>query len=241
MDQTVYYNVHVKRFPGGKVQYMRSCDKVQGRGYELPERELTGETTERKKVENKKRALNEVYDLCRANDFDWFITLTFDPKKVDSFDYLDCCRAMKLFTQRLRDYHCKYVLVPERHDSGRYHFHGLVSGDFPVTPARHKITGQLVVDKRGRQMYNIDIFDAGFTTATRIESQDKVSTYMSEYITKDLCVPKGKKCYWASRKLARPADEYVIMTEEEFGDIFNLARYTKAIPSAFGDYLFCET
>ena len=33
------------------------------------------------------RTVNAVYHKARSNTWDWFVTLTFDPDLVDSFDY----------------------------------------------------------------------------------------------------------------------------------------------------------
>mgnify|MGYP001625786598 CR=1 FL=1 len=63
---------------------------------------------------------------------------------------------------------------------------------------------------------------------------------MAKYLTRDISVPKGKKRYWASRSLARPEEEYYEMSFVEFGEIYNSARYQKAIETDYGTYLLCE-
>lgn len=236
----MYYNVRVKRFSDGTLQYMYS-EKPRERDYEEGEREKTGETVERKEIENKKRAREVVYDLAKYNHFDWFVTLTFNPEKVNSFDYLDCVKYLSLWIDRLRKSGFKWLIVPEKHESGRYHFHGLIQGDLSVVPAQNPYTGQLLVDNSGRQIYNIGGYGYGYTTATAIDDPKKTATYIAKYMTKELCVPKGKKSYWASRSLARPEVEYLQMTSVEYGDIFNAARYSKVIDSPYGKYLLCET
>jgi len=60
-------------------------------------------------------------------------------------------------------------------------------------------------------------------------------------MTKEIVVPKGRKRYWASRSLELPKEELLQMTTEEYGQIFNSARYQKHIPSIWGDCLLCET
>ncbi len=69
----------------------------------------------------------------------------------------------------------------------------------------------------------------------------RAATYIAKYLTKDIQVPKGRKRYWASRNLRRPTEERLQMTAEEYGEIFNGARYQKVINSPWGMFLLCET
>ena len=39
-----------------------------------------------------KRAKQKIYDLSRANEWEYFVTLTFDPNKVHRYDYTDCVK-----------------------------------------------------------------------------------------------------------------------------------------------------
>lgn len=235
-----FYNVRIKKYPNGKQQYLYS-ERLKKYNYtETEEKKKTGENKERKKEENKKRALQKVYDLAHSNIWKYFITLTFDPNKVDSFNYDECTKHMKLFTQRLRDREVRYLIVAEKHDSGRYHFHGLIDSSVPMTTATNAHTGEALIDREGRAIYNLSIYGCGFTTATEITDSSKASSYLAKYISKDLSVPHGKKCYWASRKLLLPAEEYVNMTSMEFGEIFNNARYTKTMDTPYGMYLLAE-
>lgn len=235
--------MRVKRFTDGTVNYM-FFERPKERGYTLEKEEVDeakkGSSVARKKVENKKRALQVVYDLARNNPWDWFITLTFDPEKVNSMVYTECVEHMILFTQALRDRGIQYLIVPEQHQSGAYHFHGLVRGNLPVTPAKSPYDGHLLVDGSGRQIYNISIYSLGYTTATAIDDQAKAAGYLSKYLTKELTVPKGKKCYWASRSLARPEEEYLELTAAEFGEVFNEADYQKVIDGPYGRFVLSE-
>lgn len=64
----------------------------------------------------------------------------------------------------------------------------------------------------------------------KIKDPQRVATYIAKYLTKKLAVPKGRKCYWASRSLAKPTVEYVDMQEQDFmWDVWATARYTKEI------------
>lgn len=223
----MYYNVRTKQFPDGTMQYMYS-ERMKQRGYELKEKKHTGESVKRKERENMSRAVQKVYDLARSNHFDWFITMTFDPKKVDRYSYDACADALKEFTHLLCLHGNQWIVVPEQHKDGAYHFHGLVSGDLNLT-----------LHKDG--VYNLLDYQYGFTTATKIQDRKRVATYIAKYLTKEITVPKGRKRYWASRSLAKPIEDVVIMTSEEYGEIYNVARYQKVMDSPFGTYLLCET
>lgn len=220
------YNVRVKTYPDGTRQYMYS-EKAKLRDYEIEERKSTGEHVERKEKENNKRAVQKVFDLARSNRFDWFITLTFDPKKVDRYSYDDCADAMKRFTKMLCKADNTWLIVPEQHEDGAFHFHGLIGGHLNLSHFKDDI-------------YNLDDYDFGFTTAMPIKDPKRVATYIAKYLTKEISVPKGRKRYWASRSLNKPTEEFIEMFSDEFGELFNNARYQKLIESPYGSFLLCE-
>lgn len=147
------------------------------------------------------RTKNKVYYLARSNDWEWFFTLTFNPELVESFDYEDCTKKLSdwLANMRRKCPHMKYLVVPEQHKSGRWHFHGLFAGcdDLGFVDSGKKI-------KNGDVIYNVGKYRLGFSTATRVREPRRVTQYIGKYVTKDLCaVTKGKKRYWASRNLAQ--------------------------------------
>lgn len=231
----MWYNVRVKTFPDGHKQYFYSENYILR---DVPEefrpqkikRKLSKPDNGGKYSNNLKRAVNQVYDLARSNHFDWFITLTFDPKVVDRTNYDDCVKLVVLFTKRLRYNGNQYLVVPELHKDGKsYHFHGLVSGDLDLTPWKGDV-------------YNLNNFEFGYTTAMKIRDPQRVATYIAKYLTKDIAVPKGRKCYWASRSLAKPTVEYVDMQEHDFmWDIWASARYTKEIDAGeYGRFVIAE-
>lgn len=146
------------------------------------------------------RTKQMIYYLSRSNVFQWFVTLTFNPEKVDSFDYRNCARHLSdwLSNAKKRCPEMKYIVVPELHKSGRYHFHGLFADcdDLGFVDSGHRSKGDVI--------YNIGSYRLGFTTATRIKDMNKVSRYISKYITKGLVsLTKGRRRYWASKNLKR--------------------------------------
>ena len=176
----------------------------------------TGEIREEQDITHcqevsRKRSLNVITQLAHANDWDWFYTLTFNPDIIDSFNYDECYKAVYTFFNNLRKRKApdiKYLVVPELHKSGRYHFHALVanSGSLEYEPSNKPY------------VYNIKGFKYGFTTATKVKDTKRVSSYITKYITKEIgCVSDGRHRYLASRNLNRPAEEtlYLSITELE--------------------------
>lgn len=199
-----------------------------------------GHSVERGNKQNRKRSLQVVYDIARCNDFDWFVTFTFNPDKVNSFDYDDCCRVLALWLDVMRKRGVLWLVVPEQHESGRWHFHALVKGRLELVPAISPYTGACMYDESGNQIFNCGNFDWGFTTATEIRDRQRTASYLSKYIAKCLNVPKGKKRYWASRKLNRPAETFHMISDDDFGDFVDAADYFKDCTNQFGRFLIAE-
>lgn len=212
------YNVKVIEYPTG-VQ-VRVYDKAireekwncdeWGEIPEAKERERKDEAEidrDRSLKVSADRSLNKVYDYARANMWEWFFTLTFNPDKVDSFNYDEVTQKLSKWVRNLRRVcpDMKYVVVPEQHKSGRWHFHGLFSN---VDELRMVDSGY--TDASGKTIYNVGNYSLGFSTATRVEDSGRASSYLSKYITKDLADSTfGKKRYWASRNLDLP-QEYIL-------------------------------
>lgn len=234
-----YYNVRKKTYADGTVQYM-FCSRVKQVGYEQQKKSKKGEGSDKDKADSRKRAVGMVYDIAKSTLWDWFITLTFDPKKVYSHNYDECVDVIKRFTDLLRHISKDfvYLLVPEKHESGAYHFHGLIKGPLPVSEA-FSPWGKPIFDDKGHRVYNVNIFDYGFTTAVRVYSNSAIG-YIAKYITKDDCVPKGRKRYWASRGVAKPKVDYLVLSSAEYCDIYNVADYMKQVEGPYGDYEMLE-
>lgn len=223
----MFYNVRKKGFPDGTMQYMY-FERGKQKEYKQEKKEKSGKHIEKKEKDNMSRAIQKVYDLARSNNFDWFVTTTFNPALVNRYDYDSCADIMVKFTRILRDDGNGYLFVPEQHQDGAFHMHGLISGDLDLTHWKGDV-------------YNLNDFKWGFTTATPIKDRKRVSSYIAKYLTKQIVVPKGRKRYWASRALKKPTEDYVVMSTAEFGELFNDARYQKVIDSPYGKFVFCET
>lgn len=195
-------------------------------------------------IENMKRSVrrskNVIYDVAKSNEWKWFFTLTFNPNKVDSFDYnlttTKLSNWLKYMRKKCPD--MKYLVVPELHESGRWHFHGLFAN---VENMKFVDSGKR--DKKGRIIYNVDSYKLGFSTATEIEDVQKACNYIAKYITFDLCsLTKGKKRYWTSRNCDMPIVEEFLtsMNNAELKRVMDEAEYKKTCCSEFCDVTYVE-
>lgn len=139
-----------------------------------------------------------------TDDWEYFATFTFNMLEVGNrYDYDNVCQYMQIYLKRLRlrfpD--VKYILVPEMHEDGAFHFHGLFSHmDLTYAGRYHKDI-----------VYHDNLFEFGWTDVTKVKDQTSVSHYITKYITKDFCsVSFGKKRYWHSYKTLKPLDEQKI-------------------------------
>ena len=173
-----------------------------------------------KKKENKKedsdrsldnsqnRTINKIYEITRSNKWEYFITLTFSPDVVNRYDYSSITKLLHNWIMNIKNNYArelKYIIVPEKHKNGAFHFHGLISdiGNLNLKDSGFKT-------KDGDIIYNIENYKLGFTTCTKVKNNQRVSSYITKYITKDLCVTtKGKKRYWCSYNLNKPYIEYL--------------------------------
>ena len=156
------------------------------------------------------RTINAIYDIARSNPWEWFFTFTFDPEKVNRYDYEECSKKFSAWLHNMRRVcpDMKYICVPEQHKDGAFHFHGLFSN---VDALEYRFSGHI---KKGRCVYNIGKYHFGWTTATMVGDFHRASSYLCKYITKDLCaVTTGKKRYWASRNVMRPVVEEFLVEE----------------------------
>lgn len=179
------------------------------------------------------RSKTAIFDIARANHWDWFVTLTFSPQEVDRYDYDSVVSRLEMFTQYLRRYGCKWLLVPELHKDGAYHFHGLLQGDLKVKFWRR--------DKvQGIDLYNIVGYKLGWTTVSKVLDQGRVSSYITKYTTKQLLrsIPKCRRRYWHPRKgLEKVKIEKLEVSGKDFELILSKMRYVRRISDNFGNMI----
>lgn len=169
---------------------------------------------DRSKKESLSRTKRQIYAYARANRWEWFVTLTFNQHNVDRYNYDACVKKLSQWLNNFKKRYApnlKYLVVPEQHKDGAYHFHGLLactgSMDFVDSGLR---------DNQNRVIYNIGNYGLGFTTATRVTDMQRCSSYLCKYITKAL-LQQSRKRYWASRNLNKPT-EVVFLADKQLLD-----------------------
>lgn len=187
------------------------------------------------------RTKKKIYDIVRSNCWEWFLTFTFDGEKIDRYSYTECTKVFsKWLNNARRD--CPdmvYLVVPEQHKDNAYHFHGLFSR---VDGMNLEFSGHY--DKQGREVYNVGKYNWGFTTATKVSDTHKASSYLTKYVTKDLCaMTKGKKKYWASRNVRVPEVQELLIEEssdERMRRFLQGSTYIKKVESPYTDVIYIE-
>ncbi len=150
---------------------------------------------ERGKLENSiSRTKNRIYELAICNPWEFFVTFTLDEKKHDRFDLPTVySRISKFFNNYNSRYggDVKYLIVPEPHKNGAWHFHGFVSG-LPMSHLKefsssdHLPYKMLEYMAQGHKLYNWPAYAErfGFIYLEKIRNHEHCSGYISKYIGK---------------------------------------------------------
>ena len=187
-------------------------------GYELPARpshapceddepEIPYETNEERSIRRARKTMKD-YVLC--NHFDIFATFTIGTDRYN--DERSIKRMLTwLKNQRNRNGKFRYIVVTERHKDGALHFHALIGGyTGNLAYAINPNSGGYISDKRGDFVRNFSEYKLGNNTAKIIDNKEgstKTAYYLQKYVGKDLTASFGKKRYWVSRGLKKPAVE----------------------------------
>jgi len=205
-NKPIYNSENVPKVPlinlsDGELKIVHTSE-LSGKDISVHTSELSDKQNERSTQSSMNRTVQKIYEISRANLWEYFLTLTFDRKKLDSSDYDLLCDKVSKWLNNLRSRYApdmKYLIVPELHKDGiHYHFHGLLAniGNIKLIDSGIK--------KNGHVIYNLSNWKYGFSTVSKVQDSNKVSSYITKYITKELCsVSKHKRRYWASNNCER--------------------------------------
>lgn len=251
------YNIKIYRYPDGSEQVRLYSTPVETYPRDPPmiERDpfynrlvIDVNNLDRSLSESRKRSIQKIYDLARSNLWDWFCTFTFSPDRVDRYDYDAVAAVMSKWLNNCRKWSpgLRYLVVPEQHKDGAWHFHALMSGcdGLQIRDSGKYVVKKIITPGRTRfirtkrKIYLIGRWHNGHMTATEIANNVAVQKYITKYITKDLCRElKCKKRYWASRNLEFPEviTEFVDIFEKQIirDDIGSVASFSKTCDSGF--------
>lgn len=174
------------------------------------------------KEDNELRSFNrtkqKIYEYSRSAKWEKFITITFNPDKVDRFNYGECSRIVRqwLHNQRRNAPDLQYLFVPELHKDGAIHFHGLLAntGNIKFVDSGKRTSTKQII-------YNMKSWTYGFTTSTDVTNIHSVSKYIGKYITKELCaVSTGQQRYFVSQNLSEStASTFIVDNDEDFNNL----------------------
>ena len=150
-----------------------------------------------------RRARAKLRRLALANDFRYFVTLTLDAQRIDRYDGQAVVKALSRWADNMvRRAGLRYILVPELHKDGAFHFHGFFAGD-----------GVKVVDSGvkwdNRPVFNLPQWKFGFSTAQELYGDYCAAVgYCCKYIGKqDGQRPLGR-WYYSGGALNEPRKDY---------------------------------
>lgn len=195
-----------------------------------PDQKNTDDTL--KKSINRTKTKISDYILC--NDFDMFATFTFDPKIVGEksrYNFLYCANLLSEWLRVEQQNHqrkfgskFRYLIVPEQHKDGAWHFHAVIGGYKSPTLTFTDLSNKWLTYAE-RSKYSLKTrkfftrYNLGRNELQPIRSRERLASYIKKYITKSLLELPGKKRYWSSRNLLKPTIMYNLFKCEKIPKI----------------------
>lgn len=203
------YNAIVYSYPGGEADMIFTSGVFEV-GMERPldmkpaAREAGRKSEGTDMERSMRRARAKLRRLALANDFEYFVTLTLDPARIDRHDGAAVVKTLGRWCDNMvRRHGLRYILVPELHKDGAIHFHGFMAGSGLIA----KDSG---VEWDGRPVYNLPQWKLGFSTAQRLYGDYHAAVgYCCKYIGKQAGERPLGRWYYSGGPLAEPAKEYV--------------------------------
>lgn len=186
---------------------------------------LSDEELEKEKIKNTYRNLRRtkqnIYEIVRGSYWDIFVTLTISDTNI-RFDLDECKKRVSKRINNIKNKFCKdlkYVLIFEKHPTSKaWHCHGLFNNidGLSLIEAMNPHTNKPII-KNNRKIYNIKEFDTlGFSTASFVDDNNKVTRYILKYITKEMAFEfPGKHAYLCSKGLPRGIEKFIDIESEQ--------------------------
>lgn len=164
------------------------------------------------------RTKTKISDYVLCNNFSHFATFTFSPEKVkDRHDFVEMSSLLKNWLkteqqnhERNHGFKFKYLIVPERHKDGAWHFHALLENyqnacvDFYSSKNPFITVNEIKTAKRFAYRKYIVRYTLGRSEIAPIRDKTKMANYIKKYITKSLMIEPNVKRFWSSRNLEKP-------------------------------------
>lgn len=147
------------------------------------------------KARSLRRSKNSIYEIARANQFDYFATFTIAGDY--RYDYDVCKEKFRKWLNNfcVRCIRIEYIVVPEQHKDKAWHFHAMIKGN---------LSGYIVRGVRAGR-YILPSYTLGRMELEPIRDSNRTAQYITKYITKDLAFSlHSKRRYFYSRGLKKP-------------------------------------
>lgn len=155
------------------------------------------------------RSKSRLKALGLCNEWDYWCTFTFAPDVVDRYNYVAVKRLLTKWFNNMRTRYAlalRYVVVPEMHEDGAFHFHGFmvgIDGLLSVPDLVLSGDGSMVPNTKG--YYRLDRYPYGFFNCSKIKDNDRAVKYATKYLSKDMgAFPTGSQLVLASKGLRKP-------------------------------------
>lgn len=210
-------NAVAKETNDEKIPYL-SIVYVPEVGNERAIAEYAEQRRKRKIVYNIAKTRDKIFDIAISNDWNYFITLTYSSDKCDRYSFIECSKKVRQYMNNFRKEHLndcpnfKYLIIPEKHKDGAYHFHGLIyledSGTLVLAEHQPK--------KCNYPVYNWGRWKYGFSTVTKIDNIDATRKYILKYVGKNIeeDYVKGQKRFFYSQNCLKPEISRFLITED---------------------------
>lgn len=179
------------------------------------------------------QSLDRFYGYALSNKWDYFITLTTDPKKVNRYDdeavralWRECRRTLQRFDKDVR-----ILLSLERHGDNALHFHGLVGMErqWAMKLAFNPRTGKQMYSGAGSPLFEFPFWKYGMATCAIIDfgkpgdepdlspaaHRRRVTNYLVKYVTKNFGVEYRKRRFYHTLNLSTKTKEVLNLSAEE--------------------------
>ena len=200
----------MKIYPNGYRKIIAASSPIfGGDGWEMSDKWDTKSSRKRDRdkksspadlMRSKRRAAAKLKDYALCNDFNYFVTLTLSAEKIDRYSLPEAVKRLRVWLDnRVRRHGLKYILVPEQHKDGAFHFHGFFNNAVQIIDSGTLKIDGIKAPKRPRSekqrqewlaacakpVYNILDWELGFSTAIEIYGDYNAAIgYVSKYVTK---------------------------------------------------------
>lgn len=127
------------------------------------------------------RSKKNLIDYAFNNQWSHFATFTVNSERCDRYSLAECNKKIGTVLNQFRRYHCpdfKYLIIPEKHEDGAFHYHGFV-----VLPEDIEFT-ECYVKRKLQKTLDFFTYALGFNSFSSIKNQVKAAKYITKYIEK---------------------------------------------------------